>query len=155
MPCVLSSFCVVDLTQRLSNHTQVSANFISQAGWTNLARNWILIALVASNTLRGCYFFFQFCIWMLIFSVVWQVQKKYHSALLGSRALGFTSGEVGNNHLAMCLLCRLFTLWPFPESKLNSNCCTQTNILKFIHLALVWFDHYLYFRSNKLSLMRS
>ena len=78
-PCVLSSF---DLTQRLSNYTRVSANFMSHA-WQE-AGSW---ARVASNTPRWHYcFFFSFdCRYFWWFDRC----KKRHSALWRESGSGF------------------------------------------------------------------
>ena len=86
----------------------MSANFISLAGWTKLGKKLDLDRSMASNIPKWHYFSFlkkSNCQYFQWFDRL----KKYHSTLWGSQALSFSSGEVENNCLVMCLL-MLFTL---------------------------------------------
>ena len=107
---ILSSLCRWFNTETFKRYIGISKFHVTHwmdKTWQE-AGSWVL---VASTTQRGPYFFFFFFffIWLPIFSMGWQVQKKK------KKKVGiwvFSSGEVGNKHLVMCLLRRLFTLWP-------------------------------------------
>ena len=88
--------CVIDLT-----HTQCQwCTGISEfhvTRWVDKTRQHAVSwALVASDTPKWRYLFF---IWLLIFSMVWQVPKNIIAPSWGSRTLTFSSGKSGTTVL--------------------------------------------------------
>ena len=102
--CVLSFFVSLIYHRNFPTVHWYRRILCHMLGGQKLGKKLILIkslALVASNTPRGCYcFFFFFNLFINIFS-----------GLIGSKKIIAPSWEVGNSHLAMCLFRRLFTPW--------------------------------------------